>query len=82
VYRARGAAFYRLALATTGHLERAQDAVQEGFARAIRGRESFRGSGSLKAWICRCVLNAARDERELVPNSVDFQRRSSVPSRW
>lgn len=63
VYRARGAAFYRLALATTGHPERAQDAVQEGFARAIRGRESFRGSGSLEAWICRCVLNAARDER-------------------
>lgn len=63
LYRARGADFYRVALATTGHPERAQDAVQEGFARAIRARRGFRGSGSLEAWICRCVLNAARDER-------------------
>ncbi len=62
VYRTRGADFYRVALAVTGHAERAQDAVQEGFARAIRSRRSFRGSGSLEAWICRCVLNAARDE--------------------
>ncbi len=66
VYRARGADFYRAALATPGHPERAQDAVQEGFARAIRGRRGFRGSGSLEAWICRCVLNAARDDRRKV----------------
>ena len=63
VYRTRGADFYRVALAATGHVERAHDAVQEGFARAIRSRASFKGSGSLEAWICRCVLNAARDER-------------------
>ncbi|MBA3376778.1 MAG: RNA polymerase sigma factor [Actinobacteria bacterium] len=68
VYRARAADFFRVALATTRDVERAHDAVQEGFARAIRHRDGFRGSGSLEAWICRCVLNAARDERsELSP---------------
>jgi DNA-directed RNA polymerase specialized sigma24 family protein len=61
VYRARGADFFRFALAKTGDLERARDAVQEGFARAIRSRELFRGSGSLEAWIGRCVINAAYD---------------------
>ena len=63
VYRRRGADFFRLALARTSDPELARDAVQEGFARAIRGRAGFRGSGSLEAWICRCVLNAASDAR-------------------
>jgi len=61
VYRRRGRDFYRFALARTGDAAAAQDAVQEGFARAIRAREAFRGSGALDAWIGRCVLNAARD---------------------
>src|SRR5438270_9347895 len=61
VYRARGEDFFRFALARTMDPERARDAVQEGFARAIRAADSFRGSGSLEAWIGRCVLNAAID---------------------
>lgn len=61
VYRSRGGDFFRFALARTGDSELARDAVQEGFARAIRSRQTFRGSGSLDAWIGRCVLNAARD---------------------
>jgi RNA polymerase sigma factor (sigma-70 family) len=61
VYRSRGADFYRFALARTSDPELARDAVQEGFARAIRAAHTFRGSGSLEAWIGRCVLNAAID---------------------
>jgi RNA polymerase sigma factor (sigma-70 family) len=61
VYRERGSDFFRFALARTGDPELARDAVQEGFARAIRARRAFRGSGSLEAWIGRCVLNAAVD---------------------
>jgi RNA polymerase sigma-70 factor, ECF subfamily len=61
VYRERGGDFFRLALATTGEPEHARDAVQEGFAHAIRGRGSYRATGSLEAWVARCVLNAARD---------------------
>jgi RNA polymerase sigma factor (sigma-70 family) len=63
VYRGRGADFFRLALAKTGDPEAARDAVQDGFAQAIRGRRSFRGSGSLEAWVARCVINAAHDVR-------------------
>jgi RNA polymerase sigma factor (sigma-70 family) len=61
VYRRRGGDFYRFALARTGNGELAHDAVQEGFARAIRARHGFRGTGSLEGWLARCVLNAARD---------------------
>jgi RNA polymerase sigma-70 factor (ECF subfamily) len=61
VYRARGADFFRFALARTGDPEAARDAVQDGFARALRARRSFRGQGSLEAWLARCVINAAHD---------------------
>jgi RNA polymerase sigma factor (sigma-70 family) len=63
VYRSRGSDFFRLALARTFDPDLARDAVQEGFARALRARAGFRGAGSLEAWIGRCVLNAAHDVR-------------------
>jgi RNA polymerase sigma factor (sigma-70 family) len=63
VYRSRGADFFRLALAKTGDPDAARDAVQDGFAHAIRGRSSYRASGSLEAWLARCVINAAHDVR-------------------
>jgi RNA polymerase sigma factor (sigma-70 family) len=63
VYRSRGADFFRFALARTGDPDSARDAVQDGFAQAIRGRSSYRGRGSLEAWVARCVINAAHDVR-------------------
>jgi RNA polymerase sigma factor (sigma-70 family) len=66
VYRERGGDFFRFALARTSDPELARDAVQEGFARAIRGRHSFRGSGPVEAWVGRCVLNAAIDASQTV----------------
>jgi Sigma-70 region 2 len=61
LYRERAADFFRFALAKTGDPERARDAVQDGFAHAIRSRATFRGTGSLEAWVVRCVINAAHD---------------------
>jgi RNA polymerase sigma factor (sigma-70 family) len=61
LYRDRGRDFFRFALARTGSSELAHDAVQEGFARAIRARGRFRNSGPLDAWVARCVINAAHD---------------------
>ena len=66
IYRERGGDFFRFALARTSDPELARDAVQEGFARAIRARHSFRGSGPLDAWVGRCVLNAAIDASHAV----------------
>ncbi len=63
LYRERYARFLRVAEGVTGDVETARDAVQEGFARAIRAREDFRGDGLLENWVWSCVVNAARQAR-------------------
>jgi RNA polymerase sigma factor (sigma-70 family) len=62
IYRARLADFRRVAAAIVGDVERGSDAVQEAFGKALRKRQSFRGEGSLEAWLWRLVVNQARDE--------------------
>jgi RNA polymerase sigma-70 factor (ECF subfamily) len=67
LYRERLPEFCRAATAITGDAELGRDAVQEAFARAVRKRRRYRGSGSLEAWVWRIVVNAARDERRKKP---------------
>ena len=59
LYRRRFRVFLRVATAITRDEERALDAVQEGFAAAIREQRRFRGEGPLEAWVWRMVVNAA-----------------------
>lgn len=63
IYRSRSHAFLRSATALLRDPEAALDAVQEGFALALRRREGFRGEGGLEAWVWQIVLNVARDLR-------------------
>jgi RNA polymerase sigma factor (sigma-70 family) len=63
IYRSRLAQFRRVATAISGDRELGYEAVQEGFALAVRRRADFRGEGSLEAWLWRIVLNAARSQR-------------------
>jgi RNA polymerase sigma factor (sigma-70 family) len=65
IYRTRFRAFLLSATAFLQDGEAAFDVVQEGFARGLRRRRSFRGEGSLEAWLWRIVLNVARDHRRL-----------------
>ena len=68
LYRSRFDVFVRIAASVTGDSDHARDAVQDGFAAAVRRRGSFRGDGPLEAWVWRIVLNAARsDARRPVP---------------
>jgi RNA polymerase sigma factor (sigma-70 family) len=55
--------FVRVAEAITGSVEDGQDAVQEGFASALRQLDRFEGRGRLEGWVWRCVINAARMSR-------------------
>jgi RNA polymerase sigma-70 factor (ECF subfamily) len=57
-----GGVFSRMAAAIAGP-EGSADAVQEGFARAYARRATYRGEGSLAAWVWRIVLRAALDAR-------------------
>jgi RNA polymerase sigma-70 factor (ECF subfamily) len=63
IYRERYLGF-RNALATiTGDYESARDVVQEAFARALKSRKSFRGEGSLEAWVWRIAIRTAQELR-------------------
>ncbi len=76
VYRAGFPRFVRVAQTILGDGEQARDAVQEGFADAIRGRAGFRGEAPLEVWIWRCVVNAARKiaeqrlDRDAIPEDL------------
>ena len=59
IYRLRYRRFLRVATAILGAEASAHDAVQEGFAQALREQRSFRSDGPLDAWVWRLVLNAA-----------------------
>jgi RNA polymerase sigma-70 factor (ECF subfamily) len=63
LYRSNFARFARFARAVTGDRESALEAVQEGFADALRKADRFRGTGSLEGWVWSCVLNRARRAR-------------------
>lgn len=62
IYRERLPEFRRVAAAIIGSREAARDAVQDGFANAVRKRATFRREGSLEAWLWRVVVNAAREQ--------------------
>jgi RNA polymerase sigma-70 factor, ECF subfamily len=60
LYRERYPVFLRVARATVRDDGAAADAVQDAFVQAVRNRRSFRGDGTLEAWVWRMVVNAAR----------------------
>jgi RNA polymerase sigma factor (sigma-70 family) len=72
VYNRRYAGFCRGAAALVGR-DLAHDVVQEGFARALRRRRQFAGSGTLDGWVWRIIVRAAIDAR---------RRPSSYQSDW
>jgi RNA polymerase sigma factor (sigma-70 family) len=63
VYKERFPEFLRVATAIIGDGDRARDAVQDAFADAVRSRRTYRGDGSLAAWLWKAVVNRARRER-------------------
>lgn len=63
LYRAEFQRFERVARAITGNHDSALDAVQEGFADALRNAGQWAGRGPLEGWVWRCVVNRARKAR-------------------
>src|SRR6266540_3671573 len=63
IYRARYGSFLRVAVAVVGDERLAEEAVHDGFVRALRHRRGFGGRGSLEGWLWRIVVNEARRRR-------------------
>ena len=53
-----------------GSFEESEDLVQETFLRAWRGRETFEGRSSLRAWLYRIATNACLDALDKRPRAV------------
>lgn len=67
VYRAGLPRFERVARAVTDDRELALEAVQDGFADALRHADRYTAAGPLEAWVWRCVVNRARKARRRGP---------------
>ncbi len=63
LYRQRYVHFRDGVATITGSYETARDVVQEAFARALRKRRTFRGEGSLEAWVWKIAVRTAREQR-------------------
>jgi len=59
-YRHRGVA-YSVAYRFLGHEQDAQDAVQDGFLKAVSHLSDFDGRSGFRTWLLRIVTNAALD---------------------
>ena len=79
-YRAHAKEFLRVATAIAGSREGGRDAVQEALTRAFARRATFRGSGTMEAWLWRAVVNAARNVRARSP-LVAEGRQADTPAR-
>lgn len=63
LYRERYTRFRNGVAPVVGSYEAARDAVQEGFARALRASGQYSGRGSLEGWVWRIVLRTALEQR-------------------
>jgi RNA polymerase sigma factor (sigma-70 family) len=83
LYRERFRSFVLPVTAMLGDGDAALDVVQEAFALALRRRSTFRGEGSLEAWLWRIVLNSARDwQRGKQARSRELAREPESTAPW
>lgn len=80
VYRRRYRRFLRVATAILGDEANGHDAVQEGFAQALREQLSFRSEGPLEAWVWRMVVNAALAARRRRVSRREAPEASEIPN--
>jgi len=79
LYRLRHRELLRVATAITGSPDLGEDAVQEGLVRALAGRSSFRGTGTLEAWLWKVIVNAARNVATRTPRIADPDETDAPP---
>lgn len=59
-YESNLASFVRTTTAIMGSREAGRDAVHDAFVSLVRGREGFRGSGTVEAWAWSAVVRTAQ----------------------
>ena len=61
LYQTHGARMKSIAYNLLGNRSDAEDAVQDAFVKACRGRERFRGGAGLWTWVYRILINTCND---------------------
>jgi DNA-directed RNA polymerase specialized sigma24 family protein len=59
LYRARYAAFVRVAHGIVGHEQTARDVVHDAFVLAVRKRDRLRDERAVEPWVWRILVNEA-----------------------
>lgn len=74
---------YRVALRVLGDADLAADAAQDTFVNAIAGLPRFRGESSLRTWLLRIAVNAARTigRRRSRRREVAIEAAAETPAR-
>jgi RNA polymerase sigma-70 factor, ECF subfamily len=54
---------YALCRGILGHVDDAEDAVQETFLRALRALPAFRGEAAVRSWLYRIAVNVCLDRK-------------------
>jgi RNA polymerase sigma factor (sigma-70 family) len=67
IYRDAYPRFLRVAVASLGDTEQGRDAVHEAFVRVIKSVDTYRGEGSLEAWLWRTLVNVCLVEQRHRP---------------
>lgn len=80
IYRRSYGRFLRVALAIVGERETAREVVQDAFAKAIRDRSGFHGSGTPEAWVWAIVVNLARSVLRQRTRGVDSESETFAAS--
>jgi RNA polymerase sigma factor (sigma-70 family) len=73
LYRERYDVFERVLTGMLRDRERARDAVQEAFARALAKKRSYRGDGPLERWVWRIAVRSGFDARKEEPRLGPFR---------
>jgi RNA polymerase sigma-70 factor, ECF subfamily len=81
LYRAQFGQFERVARAITDDRDSALEAVQEGFADALRHSGQWAGRGQLEGWVWRCVVNRARKARPRPVVELPADEREAIVGR-
>jgi len=79
--RRHHAAVYRTALGILRDEDRAQDAAQETFLKAMRGLAGFRGDSAFRTWLLTIVVNEARGTLRRVGRRNEMSLEDSGPLR-
>ncbi len=80
LYRMTSSRMFGLCLRYAGNYQEAEDILQEGYIKVFNHLKTYRGDGSLDAWMCRIFIHTAIEyyrRRNLLPQQISIEELST-----